>query len=81
MCLGVPMKVTRILADMATCELNGVNRSVSLSLVGEDVNVGDYVVVHLGFAIERIKADLARDAKFTWKEWQEHVSRSELPDA
>ncbi|MCR4437518.1 MAG: HypC/HybG/HupF family hydrogenase formation chaperone [bacterium] len=51
MCLGVPMKVVEIDGDMAVAEITGVRRSISLQLV-EDVKVGDYVIVHAGFAIQ-----------------------------
>ncbi|MBC7187677.1 MAG: HypC/HybG/HupF family hydrogenase formation chaperone [Calditrichaeota bacterium] len=51
MCLGVPMRVVEINGDMAVAEITGVRRSISLQLV-EDVQVGDYVIVHAGFAIQ-----------------------------
>ncbi len=51
MCLGVPMRVVEIDGEMAVAEITGVRRSVSLQLV-DDVKVGDYVIVHAGFAIQ-----------------------------
>ncbi len=51
MCLGVPMRVVEIDGDMAVAEITGVSRKISLQLV-EDVKVGDYVIVHAGFAIQ-----------------------------
>ncbi len=51
MCLGVPMRVVEIDGDMAVAEITGVSRKVSLQLV-EGVKVGDYVIVHAGFAIQ-----------------------------
>ncbi|MGQ9561157.1 MAG: HypC/HybG/HupF family hydrogenase formation chaperone [Candidatus Oleimicrobiaceae bacterium] len=51
MCLGVPMRVVEINGEMAVAEITGVKRSVSLQLV-DDVKVGDYVIVHAGFAIQ-----------------------------
>lgn len=51
MCLGVPMRVVEIDGQMAVAEITGVRRSVSLQLV-DDVKVGDYVIVHAGFAIQ-----------------------------
>ena len=53
MCLGVPMQVKTIDNEMATCEIDGVQREASLMMI-EDVNVGDYVLIHAGFAIEKI---------------------------
>lgn len=51
MCLGVPMRVVEIDGQMAVAEITGLRRSVSLQLV-DDVKVGDYVIVHAGFAIQ-----------------------------
>jgi hydrogenase expression/formation protein HypC len=54
MCLGVPMQVLEIHDDMVLAETDGVQREASLMMLGEPVNVGDYVIVHAGFAISRI---------------------------
>jgi len=53
MCLGVPMLVKTIENDMAICEIDGVQREASLMMI-DDVVVGDYVLIHAGFAIEKI---------------------------
>ena len=54
MCLAVPAQVVAINDDqMATVELSGVARQVSLDLV-PGTKVGDYVIVHVGFAIQRL---------------------------
>jgi len=54
MCLGVPMQVLEIHDDMVVAEIDGVQREASLMMLGEPVAVGDYVIVHAGFAISRI---------------------------
>lgn len=54
MCLAVPMKVVSLDNDMATAEIDGVRREASLMLLGDDVSVGDYVLIHAGFAISRL---------------------------
>lgn len=52
MCLAVPMKVIELIPpDNALVEMDGISIEVSLSLVGE-VKIGEYVIVHTGFAIE-----------------------------
>jgi hydrogenase expression/formation protein HypC len=64
MCLGVPMQVKTITDDLAVCEIDGVQREASLMLL-EDVRVGDFVLIHAGFAIEKIdeaEAQLTLDA-------------------
>ncbi len=53
MCLAIPLKVTDIENEMGTVEVDGVVRKASLILL-EDVSVGDYVIVHAGFAINII---------------------------
>lgn len=53
MCLAVPMQVSEILDGTAICEVDGVRREASLMML-DDVAVGDYVLIHAGFAIERI---------------------------
>ena len=53
MCLAIPSKITQIKNDMATIDVDGVKREASLLLL-EDVRVGEYVIVHAGFAIQKI---------------------------
>ncbi|MEZ5788161.1 MAG: HypC/HybG/HupF family hydrogenase formation chaperone [Xanthobacteraceae bacterium] len=54
MCLAIPAKVIDLLADdMARVSLDGVTKIVSVALV-EDVRVGDYIVLHVGYALARI---------------------------
>lgn len=63
MCMGIPMQITAINGMVARCEAKGAERDATLLLLGPDeVAVGDYVVVHLGHAIERIDAERAAEA-------------------
>ena len=59
MCLGVPMQVKAIANEMAICEIDGVRREASLMMI-DDIAVGDYVLIHAGFAIEKIDEEEAR---------------------
>ena len=59
MCLGVPMQVKTIQNEMAVCEIDGVQREASLMML-DDVAVGDFVLIHAGFAIEKINEKEAR---------------------
>jgi len=61
MCVGVPSKVIRIEDSMGIIEVLGAQREVSLLLLDEDVQVGDYVIVHAGFAIKKIQEDEAHE--------------------
>jgi len=53
MCLAVPMKIAEIAAGTAICEVDGVRREASLMML-EEAAVGDYVLIHAGFALEKI---------------------------
>lgn len=53
MCLAIPARVTNINGSMATVDLGGITRQASLLLL-PDVKVGDYVLIHAGFAIQSI---------------------------
>lgn len=57
MCLGAPGQVMEIAGTTAIVDFWGVRRSVALDVVDEDVAVGDFVLVHVGFAIRRIPAE------------------------
>lgn len=60
MCLAIPAEVTELLPDdMARVTLDGVSKTVSVALV-DDLAVGDYVVIHVGFALTRIEPEEAR---------------------
>lgn len=59
MCLAVPMKVTSIEGSRAVVEQGGARRTVHVGLL-EEVNAGDYVLVHAGYAIARVDEDEAR---------------------
>lgn len=57
MCLGVPMRVVEL--DPPVGELGGLRCKINLSLL-DSVSVGDYVIVHAGYAIERLDEKVAR---------------------
>jgi hydrogenase expression/formation protein HypC len=59
MCLAIPVQVTELLdGDMARVSLDGVQKVISLALV-EDVTPGDYVILHVGYALNRIDPEEA----------------------
>ena len=53
MCLGIPMRIVERNRNDAVAEAGGVRRNIRLDLL-EDVDVGDYVLIHTGYAIERL---------------------------
>ena len=65
MCLGIPMRVVECDGFMARCEAKGIERNVSLFLLQhEDVGPGDHVMVHVGYAIQKMSE---ADASSAWE--------------
>jgi hydrogenase expression/formation protein HypC len=59
MCLAIPVRVVELRDDdMATVDLDGIRKEISLALV-DGVAVGDYVILHVGYALARLDADEA----------------------
>jgi hydrogenase expression/formation protein HypC len=65
MCLAVPMQITNIDGFNAHCSAKGVERDVSLFLLQDEaLKEGDYVLIHVGYAIQRISE---AEALSTWE--------------
>lgn len=63
MCLAIPMQIVEIDGYNARCSTKGVFREVSLFMLqGEPVAIGDYVMVHVGYAIQVMSEQEARSA-------------------
>lgn len=63
MCLSIPSKVISIDENnFAIVDTMGVRRGVSLDLIAEPVAVGDYVLIHVGFAMEKIDTQYALES-------------------
>ena len=63
MCLGIPMQIKHIDGFNARCEARGVERDVSLFMMQDQpLQPGDFVVVHVGYAIQKITPGEARSA-------------------
>jgi hydrogenase expression/formation protein HypC len=64
MCLAVPMRVDEIRGFIARCSAKGVERDVNLFLLeDESLAAGDHVLVHVGYAIQKVSEE---DARTTW---------------
>ena len=69
MCLAVPMKITAIDGYQCTCEARGIEREVSLFMLQhEDVKAGDYVLVHVGYAIQKVSDEEATETRALFDE-------------
>ena len=65
MCLGIPGKVVELVADqpdLATIDVLGEKRNVNTGLIEEGVSPGDWVLIHVGFAMQKIDAREAESA-------------------
>lgn len=83
MCLGIPMQITTIEGQQGQVSMDGVSHAVDLSLI-EAPAVGEYVIVHAGFAIERLRTDEAEEriGMFSeiaghWREQQQTLTEHE----
>ncbi len=69
MCLAIPMQISHIDGYNARCTAKGVQREVSLFLLqDDDMQVGDYVLIHVGYAIQKISEE---DAQTAWELFDE----------
>ena len=72
MCLGIPMQIKSIDRYLARCEAKGVERDVNLFMLQEDeIAVGDFVMVHIGYAIQKMTEQEARSA---WEIYDEMLA-------
>jgi hydrogenase expression/formation protein HypC len=72
MCLAIPMQVKSIDGYQCVCEARGVEREVSLFMMqGESVSPGDYVLIHVGYAIQKVSAE---DAAESWQLFDEMLA-------
>jgi len=68
MCLGIPMQIREIDGNVAKAALSGTERLVYLDVLDEEARVGDYVIIHAGFAIHKIDEKEARETLDLFKE-------------
>ncbi|MCX7943405.1 MAG: HypC/HybG/HupF family hydrogenase formation chaperone [Deltaproteobacteria bacterium] len=73
MCLGIPMRIIEIRDNKAICEQSGTSIEAYIDML-DDVKVGDFVLIHAGFAIKKISED---DASETIKLLNEIFSKDE----
>lgn len=72
MCLGIPMQIKSIDGFTARCEAKGVEREVSLFMMQDDkLEVDDFIVVHVGYAIQKISQ---QDAQTAWEIYDEMLA-------
>ena len=70
MCLSIPAKVEKIEGEMAIVSVGGTQYNASLQMV-EDVNIGDYILLHTGFAIQKISEEEALETLKVFEEFED----------
>lgn len=72
MCLGIPMQIKTIDGFLARCEAKGVERDVNLFMLQDDeIAIGDFVMVHIGYALQKMSEQEARSA---WEIYDEMLA-------
>jgi hydrogenase expression/formation protein HypC len=67
MCLAMPAKILAIDGDEAEVDFGGAVKKTNVSMV--DAKVGEYVIIHAGFAIQKVDEEEARDTLKLWNEF------------
>ncbi|MDA8239062.1 MAG: HypC/HybG/HupF family hydrogenase formation chaperone [Nitrospiraceae bacterium] len=62
MCLAIPSRIVRIDDLRAIVDVYGARREINLMLLNDNAEIGDYVLVHAGFAIQKVEREAAQDA-------------------
>ena len=79
MCLAIPMQIIEIDGYVARCEAKGVRREISLFMLqNEPLVVNDFVMVHVGYAIQKVNA---LEARSSWELFDDMLNNSEKEDA
>lgn len=82
MCLSIPSKVLSIDENnFAIVETLGVKRGVSLDLIGEPVKVGEYVLIHVGFAMQKIDTQIAKESLEIYKQIAEEMQSGAIDES
>lgn len=75
MCLGFPGKVLEIGEFTAIVDIAGTKREVSLAMLPDEIEIGDYVMVHVGFAIAKMDPKEAEETLKTLLEYADELDR------
>ena len=79
MCLSIPSKVIEIDENnVATVETLGVTRKVSLDLISEEVKVGEYVLIHVGYAMQKIDTQFALESLEVYKQIADDMNAGKI---
>jgi hydrogenase expression/formation protein HypC len=78
MCLAIPMEITAIEGNVAQVEVGGVKNQVRLDIIDEEPSVGDFVIIHAGFALRRLDREEGLE---TLKLFEQELNLGLIPKA
>lgn len=77
MCLAIPVRVEQVIDDdTALVDIGGVNKEVSITLV-DDVHVGDYVILHVGYALNKLDPEEAKKTLELFAQMESAMQKSQ----
>ena len=79
MCLGIPSKIIKIEDSRAVVDVYGAQREISLLVLEEPVDIGDYVIVHAGFAIQKLQEDIAKETLGYFDQYLQALEKENHP--
>lgn len=77
MCLGIPSKIIQLDDSRAIIDVYGAQREISTLLIEEPLKIGDYVLVHAGFAIQKLQEDVAKETLKLFDQYLEILNEQE----
>jgi len=83
MCIAVPVEIVKIAGNRAWVSIDGTRKETRLDIIDEKPEVGDYIIIHAGFAIHRIDEKVAKETLEMFKKMlrYEAADRTEVsPD-
>jgi hydrogenase expression/formation protein HypC len=80
MCLAIPSKIISVDDSRAIIDVYGARRNISLMLLEDKVDIGDYVIVHAGFAIQKLREDVAKETLGYFDQYLEAIAAEEFPE-
>ena len=78
LCLAIPAKIIKIIDDnLVLADFGGVEREINIGILGEEISIGEYVLVHTGFAVSKIEEEDALETLSMWREIESLGSQRE----
>ncbi len=83
MCLAIPAQIMKIIDEsLVVADFGrGVQREVSIALMGEEMKLGDWIIIHTGYAVSKMDPEDAKETLALWEEiWSQEEKESSVVD-